>query len=195
MNILDKKHHHYTALFCEENIWKLVESSLSSNIIIPVDVLFIINQFDSIALFEQNKSVGEQAVIWDYHVVLSAKINKQAAIFDFDSRCNFPTDINTYFNKTFSNYSGLHNHYKPLIKPIPAEYYYYNFTSNRQHMKGIVPESEFPAYDIIKPDNTANLLTLDTCRALTGDLSEGAILTPLMYLEHLKSSPETGDKN
>jgi len=195
MNILDKKQHHYTALFCEENIWKLVESCMSSNIIVPIDVLFIINKFNSIALFEQNTSDGKQAVIWDYHVVLSAQVNKQVAIFDFDSRCNFPTSIHTYFNKTFAHYSALHDHYKPLIKPIPADYYYDNFTSNRQHMKGIVAESEFPDYDLIIPDNTANLLTLDICRTLTGSLSEDNILTPLKYLEHLKTRTGTGKDN
>ena len=194
MNIMNKKHHHYTALFCEENIWKLVESSMTSNIIVPIDVLFIINKSNSIALFKQNTSDGEQAVIWDYHVVLSAQVNKQTVIFDFDSRCNFPTSIHSYFNKTFANYNALHDHYKPLIKPIPANYYYHNFTSNRQHMKGIIAESEFPDYDIIMPENTANLLTLDTCRTLTRNFSDSVILTPIMYLEHLKTRIETGDK-
>jgi len=191
MNGLDKKQYHYTSLFCEENIWKLIESSFTSKNIIPIDVLFIINEFNSIALFEQNISNGNQAVIWDYHVVLIAQVDNQLKVLDFDSRCEFPCDINTYFNKTFINYSLLENRYKPLIKAIPAEFYYQNFTSTRQHMSGIISESEFPIYEIIMPDNTTNLLTLDDCRALDTDSSHRCILTPLGYLEYLQSMSTT----
>jgi len=186
MNTLNKKQYHYTALFCEENIWKLIESSLSSKIIIPVDVLFIINQFNSIALFDQKKSVGENPVIWDYHVVLSAQVCNQFVIFDFDSRCEFPGDIHTYFNKTFVNYNMLDNHYKPFIRSFSAEYFYQHFTSSRQHMKGLIPVSEFPVYDIIKPKNTTESLTLDACRNFKIDIPESSILTPHKYLEHLQ---------
>jgi len=188
MKTPDKKQHYYTALFCEENIWKLVESSLTSNSIIPIDALFIINPFNSIALFEQTKSIAKQAVIWDYHVVLSALLNKQIVIFDFDSRCEFPCNINTYFDKTFSNYSKLHNHYKPFLKPIKADNYYQNFTSDRSHMKGIIPQSEFPSYDIIMPNNATHLLTLEACRTLNSESSKSDILTPHEYLEHLNST-------
>jgi len=191
MNILDKKQLHYTSLFCEENIWKLIESSLSSNILIPIDVIFILNEYSSIALFEQNKSISDQAVIWDYHVVLSAQIDNQLKILDFDSRCDFPCDINTYFNKTFVNYSTLENRYKPLIKAISADYYYQNFTSNRQHMKGVISEADFPDYEIIKPENTSNMLTLNDCRALHQDSTKIDILTPSEYLEHLHSMNST----
>jgi len=192
MNVLDKKQFHYTSLFCEENIWKLIESSFTSNVIIPIDVLFIINELNSVALYEQNISNSNQAVIWDYHVVLTAQINNQLIILDFDSRCEFPCEINTYFNKTFINYSLLNIRYKPFIKAIPAEFYYHNFASTRQHMKGIISESEFPNYEIIMPDNKTNLLTLEDCRAFNTDTSPDSnhigILTPLEYLEYLQSN-------
>jgi len=189
MNTLDKNNFHYTSLFCEENIWKLIESSFTSNIIKPVDVLFIINELNSVALFEQNISNGNQAVIWDYHVVLTALVDNQLKILDFDSRCEFPCDINTYFNKTFINYSLLENCYKPCIKAIPAEFYYHNFTSTRQHMKGIIAESEYPKHELIIPDNTTNLITLEDCRAFDIDNRQNnhhrGILTPLEYLESM----------
>ena len=188
MNTLDKNQYHYTSLFCEENIWKLIESCLDNSCIIPIDVLFIINQFNSIALLEQQKSISEQAVVWDYHVVLSAQIENQLVILDFDSRCKFPCKINTYFNSTFANYNNLPNHYRPFLKPIAADYYYQNFTSDRSHMQGIIPQSEFPAYDIILPNNTDNLLSLETCRAFNSAIRESYIQTPLEYLQHLKSA-------
>ena len=188
MNILDIKQHHYTALFCEENIWKLLDNCINDSDIIPIDVLFIINQFNSIALFEQQKSITEQAVIWDYHVVLSAQINGQLAILDFDSRCEFPCEINTYFNKTFANYNNLSNHYQPFLRAIAADYYHKNFTSDRSHMQGVIPQSEFPTYDIIMPDNTTDLLSLETCRSFNSEIRGSDILAPHEYLEHLFTS-------
>ena len=191
MNKFYKKQYHYTALFCEENIWKLIESCLNSSHIIPIDVLFIINKFNSIALFEQQKSIAGQSVIWDYHVVLSAKVNNNLVILDFDSRCKFPCDIDAYFNNTFANYNNLAFQYKPYIKPIAADYYYQNFTSDRNHMQGIVPQSEFPTYDIIMPKNATDLLSLETCRSFNLEIAESNILTPHDYLERLKSTVTT----
>jgi len=187
MNELDKKQYHYTPLFCEENIWKLIESSFTCNVIKPIDVLFIINRSNTIALFEQRSSAENQAIVWDYHVVLTAQIDNQLKILDFDSLCEFPCEINTYFNKTFINHSLLENRYKPYIRAIPAEFYYQNFTSNRQHMKGIISELEYPKYDIIKPDKPTNILTLDNCRVFDLDKNHDSqhlgILTPLEYLQ------------
>jgi len=191
MNTFDKTKYHYTALFCEENIWKLIESNLAYSSMTPIDVLFIINQSNSIALFEQHKSNGKQAVIWDYHVVLSAEVNNNLVVFDFDSRCEFPCDINSYFNKTFARYNQLADHHQALLRPIKADYYYQNFTSERSHMLGLIPQSEFPDYDIIIPNGTTNLLTLENCRALSSEIPESHILTPHAYLEKLNSTAKS----
>jgi len=151
---------------CEENIWKLIEALYTNQglTIKPLDVLFILNQNDSIALFEQNLCVGANPVIWDYHVVLVAKKDNAIVLFDFDSRCSFPEKIADYFYRSLPMNITLAETYRALLKPIKAEFFYQHFYSSRQHMRGIINDSEFPEYGIIRPDDSIDRLTLDECR-------------------------------
>jgi len=163
----DKSSYTYTPLFCEENIWKLIDAlytnqGLSTK---PIDVLFILNQNNSIALFEQKLSTGANPVIWDYHVVLVAKNTSNIVLFDFDSNCSLPKNIADYFHQTFPDNAVLPETVRPLLKPINADYFYKHFYSNRQHMLGKINDSEFPEYEIIKPDDSIDRLTLDECRS------------------------------
>ena len=177
----------YTPLFCEENIWKLVESLYTNQFAKPIDVLFIVNQADSVAVFEQNQSLGSNPVIWDYHVLLLAQINNELVVFDFDSRCEFPTPVTKYFNVTFPSTKELYENFQPYIKIINANYYYQHFYSDRKHMLGLIDSDKFPDYEIIQPKNGLEKLSLSQCREmlLTNDDSE--IMSPDDYLKYTKS--------
>ena len=141
----------------------------------PKDVLFIINKSKTIALFNQARSINQQAVIWDYHVILTAQVDIDTVVFDFDSLCDFPVDIRTYFTKTFPASNILPETVKPQIKAINAEYYLQHFFSNRLHMQGLIESHQYPAYDVIKPSVTSNILSLENCWDVT-HLSKESIL-------------------
>jgi len=181
---LDKSSFSYTSLFCEENIWKLIESLLNYKSIKPLDVLFLINHSEKIAIFNQLKSELNQPVIWDYHVILSALIDDETVILDFDSRDSFPAKIDSYFRKTFSDWHHIAKDYQPLLKAINAEHYHQHFSSDRSHMRNIIPESEFPKYKTIQDNNSESALWLSECRDISIFDDNIKILTPENYLNN-----------
>lgn len=180
---LDKSLFTYTPLFCEENVWKLIESLTSYENISPVDVLFIINHSNTVAIFNQNKSIGNQPVIWDYHVILSAQVYQNIFIFDFDSQSTFPVEINQYFTNTFPVNIDLITQFQPMLRKISAKYFIKHFFSDRSHMKNVIPDEEFPDYKIIQPKDKTENLTLDRCRHISRSIPCSQVLTPTKYLE------------
>jgi len=163
MNAFDRSHYLYTPLFCEENICKLVATFYTNKQATPIDVIFIINPSNSVGVFEQRAATGQHPVIWDYHVVLSAVVEEKIVIFDFDSRCAFPTDIQSYFALTFPAQHLLADRYRPWLKCIAARQYLAFFSSDRSHMKGVIPDNEFPPYAIIQSTDTKQPLSLQAC--------------------------------
>lgn len=179
----------YTPLFCEENIWKLLEAiytnTWQAGSIQPLHALFIINAKNSVALFGQAKADEHQPLVWDYHVVLSALLHGKPVIYDFDSQCDFPADLTNYFNTTFPLHTNLQHDYRPLIRPIDAEYYFQHFSSDRQHMTGVIPQNQFPGYPVIQADAQLTPLTLQQCRDIDQTISGSRLLYPYDYFMQL----------
>lgn len=145
MSQYNKSDHIYTALFCEENIWHLAYSLINSGINQEdIKILFITNKNQSIAVFNQLASRNNQPVLWDYHVILMALINKSSVIFDLDSRLPFPCDFKNYMHKSLSLI--IEKEYLPIIRIIPAELYLNHLHSDRSHMKNIISNDQFPSY-------------------------------------------------
>ena len=179
------KNYIYTPLFCEENIWKLTETLYMNQFAKPIDVLFILNNTNSIALFEQKLSVDNKPVIWDYHVILSARKEGEIVIFDFDSRCSLPETIQNYFDLTFPVNTHLAETYQPLIKPLKAEYFLKHFYSNRQHMQGVIDNRKFPKYQIIQPETGVHQLPLEQCRKTYAGSTDDGLHLPHDYLKDI----------
>ena len=198
MPILDKFSFTYTSLFCEENIWLLINSlkslKKSDENIETLDVLFISNKSKSVVLFEQKSAIDHQPVIWDYHVILTARINNNVYALDFDSHCEFPILINEYFKRTFSPAQNVPKQYLPLIKTFKSDYFLNHFYSDRSHMKGIIPESKFPDYSIIQPAQGLERLTLQECFDLTITAEYSKTYTPEEYLTCLSGAEGSNEK-
>jgi len=182
MHNFNRNSYTYTPLFCEENIWKLIKSFYTSKLATPIDVLFIINPSNTVAVFEQSLSVDGQPMIWDYHVVLSACFKQQTVIFDFDSRCDFPAEINQYFAATFPENRPVSNKFQALLKAIPANLYLQGFSSDRKHMAGVIAEKEFPNYNIIQAANTAQTFSLQKCIDINDQTPDTHLFTVKEYL-------------
>lgn len=180
----------YTPLFCEENIWKLLEARYSqawqTDALQPLHVLFIVNQHNTVALFGQAETTNHQPLIWDYHVILSALLHGKPVIYDFDSQCDFPADPDTYFNTTFPLHVNLKHEYQPLIRTIAPEAYFRHFSSDRQHMTDAIPESQFPDYPVIQADSQHTPLTLQQCRDLNSHITDCQLLSPYDYCMQLR---------
>lgn len=179
----------YTPLFCEENIWKLLDARYNgawqADTLQPLHVLFIINKNNTVALFAQGDTDLHQPLVWDYHVILSALLHGKPVVYDFDSQCDFPADLTQYFNSTFPLHSNLQHDYRPLIRPIDAEFYLQHFSSDRQHMSGVIPLSQFPDYPLIQADSQHTALTLQQCRDIDATIADSRLLYPYDYLMQL----------
>ncbi len=161
MKSYKKSNYYYTALFCEENIWHLShalrdEGFKEDN----MTILFLTNKNKQIAIFKQLSAELEQAVIWDYHVVLMVKIKQSHYIFDFDTGLDFITSYEHYTKQSFP--ASIHPLYQSHCRMIPSHIYLQYFYSDRSHMKDIISAAQFPDYPAIlsKSDKKINLYDL-----------------------------------
>lgn len=191
----------YTPLFCEENIWLLLQSlsttspttnaatSTMVNLKIAIDkmwVLIITNPEQKIALFNQNAAAVNQPVIWDYHVILLAEINHRYLIFDFDSRLPFVTPLQKYLQNTFIPPTQLPQEFIPYIRKVPAQSYRDKFYSDRSHMHNQIDPCQFPSWPIINTNREHSIALADylnTEQALD-DNSLMLKISSLKKLEH-----------
>jgi len=181
----NKTHYLYTPLFCEENIWQLLQSLSSTNATDKMWVLIITNPEKKIALFNQQFAAINQPLIWDYHVILLAVINHRHLIFDFDSRLPFATPLQEYLQNTFF-LPGIPSEFKPYIRKIPARSYLAQFYSDRTHMQNQIKQSEFPPWAIINADKK-HIIPLADYLKIGQQLNDNSKLikvTSLATLEH-----------
>lgn len=181
----NKKHYLYTPLFCEENIWQLLQSLSSTNATDKMWVLIITNPEKKIALFKQQYAAINQPIIWDYHVILLAEIGHQHLIFDFDSRLPFATPLQEYLQNTFI-LPDMPPEFKPYIRKIPAQSYVDQFYSDRSHMQNQIKQSEFPPWGIINADKK-DIIPLADYLKIEQQLNDNSKLikvTSLATLEH-----------
>ena len=137
-------------------------------------VLLFSNPWQSVALMKQRASVQDGPVIWDYHVVLMLRTGKLQRILDFDTLLDFNASCSDYLRNTFPVQSGLPNYYRAWVRSIPASGYLKHFYSDRAHMRGHVPESEFPQYPVIRPAVMESAISLDDYRDMEARLPDGS---------------------
>ncbi len=177
----------YTPLFCEENIYHLCRSLISRGVDRKsLTVLFLSNPAEKIVLYMQKSVPPGHPVVWDYHVILQRNINKVdvsgvqttsgSAIYDFDSRLEFPVDKNSYFSACFPVPETLLPDYRMYIRTIPAEKYLLNFDSDRSHMQGTISESEFPSTPCIRVSEQRHRISLAQYRDMQATLTDGSLV-------------------
>ena len=172
----------YTALFCEENIWQLANTLIQQGVTSKdLTVVFISNNKQQVAVFNQKTVESNQAIIWDYHVVLLRKNDNDYLIYDFDSRTRLPSLANNYLESSFPVNKNIPADYQPCFRLFDSSNYLKQFNSDRSHMIGVISEELFPEYAALKPDESITPIDLqqfiDTNKALNNeekilDLSE-----------------------
>jgi hypothetical protein len=170
----------YTAYFCEENIWwaarDLVDAGCDPA---RMQVLLFTNPAQSVMLLNQRAAPPGAPIAWDYHVVLQAEIEGVVQIVDLDSRLDVPVPLADYMHNTFPRQSTLPQRYRTWVRVIPALSYLQHLYSDRSHMRGLLPASEFPDYPIIRPPEGVQAIGLDAYRDLRRCLQDGSEVLPL----------------
>jgi len=105
---------HYTASYCEENVYLLVVRYMAMTHGATY-VVFVSNPNKTVVLFESRTApehTGSRRfpVVWDYHVILlisngpgefHQNHQNQTWVYDFDSRLQKPCELQEYLNETF----------------------------------------------------------------------------------------------
>jgi len=121
---------HYTANYCEENIWHLAQSLKAH-----CRVVFISNSDRQIAMWHQKGATSNQPLVWDYHVVLFEHSGPTILCHDFDSRLGRPIRAEDYLLASFPHQESVNPVYHPRFKLIDKADYLAHFASDRSHMQ------------------------------------------------------------
>ena len=173
----------YTAQFCEENIWWLAKT-LKEEGVDPraMQVLFFSNPRMQIVMLNQKAAQQGQLIAWDYHVVLKLHHAGKDLVLDFYTRLPFPCAYDSYIKHSFPDQGSLPEQYRSWMRVIPAEDYLKRFYSDRSHMRGILPESAFPAWDMIRPEHG---IALQEYWDMEKKLPDGSYTCPILYSDNV----------
>eukprot|EP00045_Choanoeca_perplexa_P000538 m.14900 g.14900 ORF g.14900 m.14900 type:complete len:216 (-) comp10371_c0_seq1:112-759(-) len=191
----------YTACFCEENVYCLLQNQLSSSkgrgdwLWFAI---FVSNDEQAVAIHHQRPGTGiDSMVVWDYHVVAVALpksrttlINKcpsqrsmqHAWVYDFDTMLPFPCPFDDYVAKALAPKVDTPLLVPPHLKWVPAIDYLASFSSDRSHMQdadGTWLASPPPYAPIVRGGNTLARFIDST------DDKEHPVLSVNMLLEAL----------
>ena len=120
----------YHPCYCEENALGLLEES-------PIDgldpwLLVISNETQSVLMFSQSAADESGVVVWDYHVVVFTRDDRQ--IWDLDSTAGFPLVLDEYLMASFGSPELMPAMWRPKFRAIPAKIALAEFSSDRSHM-------------------------------------------------------------
>nr|XP_020477170.1 protein N-terminal glutamine amidohydrolase [Monopterus albus] len=128
----------YTSCYCEENVWKLCDFVRMER---PAQlehlfVVFISNENRTVPLWKQKSGLGDQPVIWDYHVILmQVGVQPYSLAYDLDSELSFPCSLKLYATQALRSDRNIRPEYHRKLRVIPADSFLFNFASDRSHMK------------------------------------------------------------
>lgn len=184
--LFQRNRYRYTAYFCEENIWWLVHDLVKQGIDpARMQVLLFSGPKQFVFMLNQQAMPAGQAQAWDYHVVLLVEDEPGigSLILDFDTRLPFACDLDTYLAGSFPNPADLPPTMQAWVRSIPADSYLERFSSDRSHMRGVIPETEFPDYPPIHPAtglvSRLDAVTLAEYRDMQQQLTDGSQLQKL----------------
>ncbi|VDK33329.1 unnamed protein product [Taenia asiatica] len=161
----------YTSHYCEENVYKLVETMKLRNSSTEVYVVFISNQSKKVPLFFQKSGhPPEGLVVWDYHVIAIERLNlgRTFWVYDLDTTLEFPCEVSRYWSKAIRPNSMFGQEFERFaianvnfryFRVVDGSMYLRHFASDRSHMRSsdgwLAPP---PTYEVISTsESTHNL--------------------------------------
>lgn len=132
MPLLQRQHYAYHPHYCEENIWHLCQHALFAQ----SQVIVIAAQGDYFPMLCQRAArSAQEALFWDYHVVLLWQKAKLNYLLDFDTCLAFCSPLADYMQQSFLAETRLDPEYVPLFRILSAQDYVQHFKSDRSHMQ------------------------------------------------------------
>eukprot|EP00878_Enallax_costatus_P010428 GHUV01010886.1.p1 GENE.GHUV01010886.1~~GHUV01010886.1.p1 ORF type:complete len:269 (+),score=58.42 GHUV01010886.1:105-911(+) len=130
----------YTSCYCEENVYKLLQSLIRSGVAADcLFAVFISNSNETIPLWEQKASKQEDGlVVWDYHMIVLEVRQQQPSVFvwDLDAQLSFPCSLQRYVEHALkADQVVLAPKYERWYRIVAAQAFLDNFACNRSHMK------------------------------------------------------------
>lgn len=127
---------HHQPFWCEENIWHLTADPRVADR--AREVWLISNPERRVAMWAQRAAPSaEMPVVWDYHVVLLARGERGAELWDLDHTGPCPRPVTDWLAASFAPLDGLAalKPLQPRFRVITAEVYRSSFASDRRHMR------------------------------------------------------------
>ncbi len=132
----------YHPFYCEENAWRLVSDPRLQDL--PRWVVFITNRDRTCAVWHQRAGAVDRPVIWDYHVIVVARLQAGLHALDLDTTLDFPMALDRYLQHTFAPPSRCPPAFRPMFRVVTGGDFLPRFASDRRHMKGEGGEWQAP---------------------------------------------------
>ncbi|KAF6250670.1 hypothetical protein COO60DRAFT_759816 [Scenedesmus sp. NREL 46B-D3] len=140
----------YTACYCEENVYHLLQHLIHSKGRQAVNLfaVFISNSSETVPFWQQQASQQPDGlVVWDYHVVV-LEVQQQpqqqqqqqqqhaAAVWDLDTLLPFPCSVQQYAQQALqADKIVLAPQYERCYRVVSAGAFLQRFASDRSHMR------------------------------------------------------------
>ncbi|MDP3278860.1 MAG: hypothetical protein Q8Q09_26955 [Deltaproteobacteria bacterium] len=157
----------YCALFCEENVWWLLDAAHKHAGVACSAALVVSNAHAQTALMAQRASARDDGlVLWDYHVLAAVCVAGEWQAWDPDSCCPMACPWETYARASFGALRALEwldPVFSPRVRVIEGGRYLREFSSDRSHMRDASgawqsPPPSWPA--LLGPERVLSLAAL-----------------------------------
>lgn len=122
----------YQPRYCEENAWHLSAAPQLARA--DPHVIVVSNASRRVAMWMQQAAEKDQAITWDYHVLVVAKTDGWQA-WDPDTRLGIPVALTAYAEVSFATVGVQPPRFDPLFRIMTADSYRANLRSDRSHMR------------------------------------------------------------
>ncbi len=122
--------------FCEENVWLLAQRS--DLFVGPTEVVVIFGVAGAeprVACWYQRAGEPDEAVLWDYHVVLAERRPNEVVVWDLDTRLPLPCPALAWVALTFQDPGRVPLRFHPRFRVVASADYVRELASDRSHMK------------------------------------------------------------
>ena len=122
--------------YCEENIWLLAQRTDLFVGPTEVVVIFGVGGVDPrVACWYQRAGEPEEAVLWDYHVVLAEHRPSEVVVWDLDTRLPLPFPALAWVALTFQDAMRVPLRFHPHFRVVASDDYVRELATDRSHMR------------------------------------------------------------
>lgn len=127
-------HSLYWPYYCEESVWQLCDRLEDQERSIARAVM-ISNPLKQVLFWHQKPSTDDEAILWDYHVILLRRRTERWWAWDLSSHLSCPIPAEDYLFYSFRPDLAVPPELRPRFRLISASEYRSQLASDRSHMR------------------------------------------------------------